>query len=329
MFRINPEVEKCYKKNGIAFDKIADIVRKNDSKFQTEGTCVYHIPRDYVPKSYVFALDLDNTLTYHEKTLYVKHADDIHILPDRYEVLQKIFKMGYTIVVFTNQSTMNAATAMKRMQNFLVQVNLPIYVFAALKKDKYRKPDIGMWNLFLNKSGITPEKIYFSGDALGREFDFANSDKEFAENIGATIFTPEEVFGEFDPNSIPKRKKEVVLFVGPPGANKTTLYKQKYADYVHVNKDTQKTREMSVYKMALKNGQNIVVDDTNPTKEVRDTFIASAKALGYSITILYFVKAGHNYNDKRVKKVPDLVYHVFFKKLEVPTEEEGDTYLVW
>lgn len=329
MFTINPEVAKCYKKHGIRLENILDIVRKKDLEFETFATCIYHIPRDYKPKNYVFALDLDNTLTYHEKTLYVKHADDIHLLPQRYKVLQKIFKSGYTIVIFTNQSTMNAKTAIKRMQNFLQQVNLPIYVFAALKKDKFRKPDTGMWELFLKKSGIVPKKIYFSGDALGREFDFSDSDREFAKAFDATIVTPEKLFGEFDPNTIPKRKKEVVLFVGAPGSNKSTLYRQKYSDYAYVNKDTQKTKEMTVYKLALKNGRNIVVDNTNPTKEVRDTFIKMAKSLGYSITILYFVKAGHNYNDKRAKKVPDLVYHVFFKKLEVPTDEEGQIYLVY
>lgn len=325
----NKEVEKCYKKLGITLGNISDIVIKNDIAFQIKETCVYHIPKNYTPKNYIFAFDLDNTLTYHEKSLYVKYPDDIYVLPNRYQTLQTVFKMGYTIVVFTNQSTMKAETAIKRMQNFLKQVNLPIYVFAALKKDKYRKPDIGMWNLFLEKSKIKPEKIYFSGDALGREFDFADSDKDFGENIAAKIFTPEEVFGQFDPNTVEKRKKEVVLFVGAPGTNKSTLYKQKYSDYVHVNKDTQKTKEMSIYKLALKNGQNIVVDDTNPTREIRQSFISLAKQLGYKITILYFVKAGHNYNDKRAKKVPAVVYHMFFKKLEVPTRDEGNVYLVW
>lgn len=327
---INPEVENCYKKYMITFEKIFNIVRKNDIVFQVENnSCIYHIPRDYIPKNYIFALDLDNTLTYHEKTLYVKHSDDIHLLPNRYDILQKIFKLGYTIVVFTNQSTMNSTTAIKRMQTFLEQVNLPIYVFASLKKDKYRKPDIGMWELFLCKSRLKPKKIYFSGDASGREFDFADSDKIFAKNINATIFTPEEIFGEFDPQTVPKREKEVVLFVGAPGSNKSTLYNQKYSDYVHVSKDIQKTKEMSIYMSALKNNQNIVVDDTNPTKDVRSTFIDPAKKLGYNVTILYFVKAGHNYNDKRAKKVPDLVYYIFFKKLEVPTEEEGNVYLVY
>jgi len=332
-FPMNPKVLECYQKHHINLETIKDIVHVK-GEFKTVQTCVCHIPKNYTPQDYVFALDLDNTLTYHEKTLYVKHADDIHLLPNRFSVLQKIFEMGYTIVVFTNQATMNAPTAQERMKNFLKQVKLPIYVFAAVKKDKYRKPEIGMWDLFLKISGIKPKKIYFSGDALGREFDFADSDKEFGEAIGATILTPEEVFGEFDLDSIPTgtsrvNTRELVLFVGAPGSNKTTLYKEKYPDYVHVNKDSQKTREMSVFRKALKEGRNIVVDDTNPTREVRETFIGEAKKLGYKITILYFVKAGHNYNDRRAKKVPDVVYHMFFKKLERPGDDEGDMYLVW
>ena len=326
---MNPKVEKCYTKYGLLLKEIPDIVRNNDYKFETKDTCVYHVPRDYIPKDYIFALDLDNTLTYHQKTLYVKHADDIHLLPKRHEVLQRIFKLGYTIVVFTNQMTMNGETVIERMKNFLKQVKLPIYVFASLKKDKYRKPDIGMWNLFLDKSGVDPKRIIFSGDALGRPVDFSDSDKVFAENIGALILTPEETFGEFDHRTIPKKRKEVVVFVGPPGSNKTTLYNEKYSDYVHINKDTQKTREMTLYKVALLRGESIVVDDTNAKEETRKTFIQPAKELGYHITILYFVKAGHNYNDKRRVKVPDLVYNIFFKNLQVPTEKEGDVYLVY
>ena len=68
---------------------------------------------------------------------------------------------------------------------------------------------------------------------------------------------------------------------------------------------------------------------TNPTKEIREKYIKPAKRVGYSITLLYFVKAGHNYNDKRPKKVPDVVYHVFFKKLEPPTSDEGNVYIVY
>jgi bifunctional polynucleotide phosphatase/kinase len=146
----------------------------------------------------------------------------------------------------------------------------------------------------------------------------------------ADIIHPENLFGIFDNNSIPKRKKEVVLFVGPPGANKSTMYKQKYKDYVYINKDTQKTREMKLYLEALKTGRNIVVDDTNPSVEVRNAFIEPARKNGYEITILHFVRPGHNYNEKReVKKVPRIVYSIFYSRLQVPSEEEGDVYTVW
>jgi predicted kinase len=86
---------------------------------------------------------------------------------------------------------------------------------------------------------------------------------------------------------------------------------------------------MAIFNSALKNRENIVVDNTNPTIETRQQYILPAKQAGYSITILYFVKAGHNYNDKRVNKVPQLVYHRFYKLLQPPTEEEGKVYLVW
>lgn len=328
---INPKIEKCYQKLGLTVEKIKDIFYKGKYQMKTKDTCVYYVPENYKPQDYVFAVDLDNTLTYNEQSLYIKHPDDIKLLPNRLETLQKIFKMGYTIAVFTNQATMKEPDVMKRMKNFLQLVNLPVFVFASVKKDNYRKPEIGMWNLFLNLSKIIPKKVYFSGDALGREVDFSDSDRKFAEKIKSSILVPEEVFGEFDPETIPKNKnsKELVIFVGAPGSNKTTLYRQHYSDYVHVSKDIQKTREMKVFFTALKENKNIVVDDTNPTKAIRAQFIEPAKNLGYSIVLVYFVRAGHNYNDKRVEKVPDVVYHTFFKKLEPPDNEEGDTYIVY
>ena len=328
-FAYNPTVKKCYDDLNLTVRSVKDIVYEDAFLCQKKDTCVFYIPKRYRPQNYVFALDLDNTLTYHETSLYVKHPDDIKLLPKRLETLQKIFKLGYTIAVFTNQATMNAEQVSQRMHNFLKLIKLPIYVFAAVKKDKYRKPETGMWDLFLRESKVSPQVVFFSGDALGRYFDFSDSDKEFAHNIKAKIKTPEEVFGEFDPKSMVMKKKELVVFVGAPGANKTSLYKQKYSSYVHVSKDLLKTKEMEVFNLAIKRGDNVVVDNTNPTKEIRNVYIDKGKKAGYSITILYFVKPGHNFNEKREKKVPDVVYHKFFKMLEPPTTEEGDVYLVY
>lgn len=70
----------------------------------------------------------------------------------------------------------------------------------ATAKDDNRKPAPGMWNHFTKECNggveIDKEKSFYVGDAAGRSFDFADSDKEFAKVIGVAFKTPDEVFGE-------------------------------------------------------------------------------------------------------------------------------------
>lgn len=321
----NPKVKSCLEKLGI----ISPTITYSLSDVRISETCVYNVPPNYTPSPYLFLFDLDSTLTYHQKTLFIKHPDDIHLIPNRLKYLRQLFYEGYTIVVFTNQATMNASSVELRIKNFLKLVNIPIYVFASVKKDKYRKPEIGMWKLFLSLTKLKPKKIYFTGDALGRHFDFADSDKLFAEKIGAQIFEPEEIFEPFDPSLIIHSKREVVILVGAPGSNKSTFARTHLPKHRLISKDIHKQNEMRYFLSAIRNNENVVVDDTNPSIEVRQQFIVPAKKLGYSIILLYFVRAGQNYNEKREEKVPQIAYHIFYKKLQVPTETEGDVYIVY
>ena len=62
------------------------------------------------------------------------------------------------------------------------------------------------------------------------------------------------------------------MIVGPPASGKSTLARKYLAakNYVVVNRDTLKTQEkcLSHASNALKDGKSVVVDNTNPTKEV-------------------------------------------------------------
>lgn len=196
----NLEVEKCYKKLKLDINQINDIILNVNYKINQIDSCLYFIPENYIPKNHIFCFDLDNTLIYYEN-FFLSKKDDIVLLPERFKTLQILFKMGYTIAVFTNQSTMKVERIKKRMIRFLQLVCVPIFLFVALsrkKGDLYRKPETGMWNFFLKESGIKPEKLFFSGDALGEKTDFSDSDKKFALNIGVdikNIFRPEQLFG--------------------------------------------------------------------------------------------------------------------------------------
>lgn len=94
---------------------------------------------------------------------------------------------------------------------------IPLYIFAALARDYFRKPHPGMWELFLSiwtdelkrrKSELamlhdadrSGEASYFVGDFAGRiqsaeqNADHKDTDRKFAINAGLKFFTPDAYF---------------------------------------------------------------------------------------------------------------------------------------
>jgi len=82
---------------------------------------------------------------------------------------------------------------------------VPVRILAALGKDVYRKPNVGMFETIVslyNSKGVTIdlENSVFVGDAAGRVIgkgkskDHGDSDYKFALNIGVKFVTPETHF---------------------------------------------------------------------------------------------------------------------------------------
>ena len=121
----------------------------------------------------------------------------------------------YLVVIFTNQGAVVARKDAKLYTKFTQRVNgvvaatkltEQVVVYAAPKNpDKLtRKPEIGMWTAleqFVAENGYSIDKLrlYFVGDAAGRQGDHSDSDKVFAENVGIAFRTPEEEFTAQDP----------------------------------------------------------------------------------------------------------------------------------
>nr|GAT47436.1 predicted protein [Mycena chlorophos] len=177
-----------------------------ESPFGATKSCLHGVNLEPKSSPKVAALDLDGTVI-------VQSFNGVDFrwwnkcVPGK---LAELSKEGYSIVFFSNQAGLKSDLTRDIWKKKVGSIasalpDVPFRIFAALKKDKYRKPEVGMWEeletLFAADSvEIDKSASFFVGDAAGRpktakrEKDFNNSDKEWAAAVGIPFFTPEEYF---------------------------------------------------------------------------------------------------------------------------------------
>ena len=124
---------------------------------------------------------------------------------------------------------------------------------------------------------------------------------------------------------------EAVIFIGIQGTGKSSFYQERFFHtHVRINSDMLKTKHRLrlLFNACLEARQQLVLDNTNVTKEVRAEFIAQAKAAGFRVVGYYFrsdIASALARNSERVHaaRVPDRGVLGTYKKLEIPQRAEG------
>ena len=255
------------------------------------------------------------------------------------EKIKQYYADGFMIVVFTNQSK-----KWKCEQLLLVAktLDIPMFLVIATNKCDY-KPNPHLLDTLLGDQQIDKEKSLFVGDALGRKSDFSDSDKVFAENIGVQWYSPESIFCTdtitFDVPDVPlsTEKPEIIIMIGYPGSGKSTVAKHicKDVNYVHIEGDIYKTspKMIKASKEFMVEGKSIVFDATNSSKKKRKEYIDHALKFDYNVKCVHVstpLDIAFKRNRLRVdkKQVPKIVYSVYAKYYEPPTEDEGFVLIV-
>lgn len=287
-------------------------------------------------RSKIAAFDFDWTLVKpKENRTFPKNLDDWQWLRESVpKTLKSYYDKGYCLIIFSNQSK---PWKIQQIENVIKTLELPFLIVVATEKENY-KPNPQLFYNVIPPTKLDKTKSFFVGDALSRDTDFSDSDKVFAENIGIAIESPHSVFPYIYKKSetiSPLTTQELVIMIGFPGSGKTTLINNifgKNYNYVILSGDEFKTSKkmIKVAKPLLTQGQSVVIDATNPSKEKRKEYIDVAKELNISIRCIHIdttmEEALHRNNTRAKEKIiPKIAYYKYRKMFEKPNADEGCT----
>lgn len=127
---------------------------------------------------------------------------------------------------------------------------------------------------------------------------------------------------------------EMIVFVGLQASGKSTFFKNNFSKtHVHISKDlmgknskNKNDKQNKLIRAAFASSRDVVIDNTNPTKEIRAELIAIAKEFNAKTICYYFETPFEECvrrNALRNAPVPIVGLKTVAKKMEPPTIDEG------
>lgn len=124
---------------------------------------------------------------------------------------------------------------------------------------------------------------------------------------------------------------EAVIFIGAQASGKSTFYREHFfATHVRINLDMLRTRhrEGRFLQTCIETQQRFVVDNTNPTRGDRVTYIRTAKAAGFRVVGYYFRSRAEDCKRRNAERpaeqqIPVVGILGTLGRLERPNRDEG------
>jgi len=124
---------------------------------------------------------------------------------------------------------------------------------------------------------------------------------------------------------------EGVIFIGLQASGKSSFFREKfYTTHIRLNLDMLKTRrrEDILLDACIKAKQPVVIDNTNPTIDVRKKYIIAFKQAQFRIIGFYFqsklsVCLARNKQREGRARIPDVGIKGTYNKLSLPNLAEG------
>ena len=128
---------------------------------------------------------------------------------------------------------------------------------------------------------------------------------------------------------------DCVVLIGIPAAGKTTFFNQRFkATHRHISKDLwpkssrKDERQARELRAALRAGESVVLDNTNPSLADRAAIVAIARETGARVIGYYFTTptrdaVGRNRGREGTARVPNVAIFTTAKRMVAPTRAEG------